>query len=650
MGTMDVRQELEGDRLRAFTQRLLKDLRALETMIDEGLIETGIRRVGVEQEMFLVERSFRPAMAAMEVLERLDNPMFTTELGQFNLELNLTPCEFGGGCLRAIEEQLRRQLEQLRAVLSEMDLHAVLVGSLPTMRKSDLGLDSMAPIPRYKLLAAALDRLRGGVYDFNIKGIDELVVQHDNIMLEACNCSFQVHFQSAPDEFANLYNIAQVVAAPVVAVGANSPLLFGRRLWHETRIALFRQSIDTRRSSHHLRERSPRVIFGNGWVEDGVMDLYREDVVRFRSLLGEIHEEDPFQELAEGRVPRLRALTLHNSTVYRWNRACYGITDGKPHLRIENRVLPSGPTILDEVANAAFWFGLISYLAHEHDDIREEMDFSRVKMNFGLAARHGLDAQFRWFDGKPTPAAKLIRETLLPQAEEGLRRGGIDGEDIQRYLGAIEARVSAVQNGAQWQLDSLAAMEGQGTIGDRMSALVGAMVDRQGRVERVADWTPARIEEGSGWEHTFMRVEHYMTTDMFTVHEDESIELVANLMTWENIRHVPVEDDDHLLVGLISYRALLRVMARGIDGHGELPACASEIMTRDPITCDPDTSTLAAIRLMREHNIGSLPVVRDGQLVGIVTQQDFMDVARDLLEDRLSRLEGEGGATAADEG
>ena len=271
MGTMDVRQELEGSRLREFTQRLLKDLRALETMIDEGMIETGIRRVGVEQEMFLVEPSYRPAMAAMQVLERLQDDAFTTELGQFNLELNLMPSVFGGSCLRDIEGQLETHLSHLRTVLADMDLHAVLVGSLPTMRKSDLGMESMAPIPRYKLLAQALDRLRGGVYDFNIKGIDELVVQHDNIMLEACNCSFQVHFQSAPEEFANLYNIAQVVAAPVVAVGANSPLLFGRRLWHETRIALFRQSIDTRRSSHHLRERSPRVIFGNGWVNKGVI-------------------------------------------------------------------------------------------------------------------------------------------------------------------------------------------------------------------------------------------------------------------------------------------------------------------------------------------------------------------------------------------
>jgi len=646
MGTHDVGQELSGAPLRRFTRRLLADLRALEQMIDGGLIERGVRRIGAEQELFLVDRSLRPALASMAVLERVADPHFTTELGQFNLEINLDPCTFQGDSLGRMERQLEALLAHLHATIEPMGLHAVLAGSLPTMRKSDLGRESMAPIPRYALLADAIDRMRGGHYDFNIRGIDELIVQHETMMLEACNCSFQVHFQVAPDEFAHLYNVAQVVTAPVLAISANSPLLFGRRLWHETRIALFQQSIDTRRSSLHLRERSPRVMFGTRWVERSVLELYREDVSRFRALLGEIQEEDPFAELEAGRVPRLRALTLHNSTVYRWNRACYGQTDGVPHLRIENRVLPSGPTPADEMAGAALWFGLVSGLSATAGDVREAMAFDDAKHNLHLAARLGLGAQLVWLDGRTYPAATLVRDVLLPLAEEGLRRCGVIEEDIARYLGIIDRRAEAEQTGAAWQLRSLAAMkragwpgaggapDRPGTLADRLSALVGAMIARQADGAPVAEWPLAALAEGGGWEDTFMKVEHYMDTDLFTVNEDESIDLVANLMVWENIRHVPVEDDEHRLVGLVSYRALVRLIAEG-GAPDATPMAVSAIMRRDMVTCGPETTTLEAIRLMREHQIGALPVVRDGQLVGIVTQQDFMDVARDLLEERL---------------
>ena len=220
---------------------------------------------------------------------------------------------------------------------------------------ADLGLENMTPHPRYYALNEAMGALRDGAYELYIKGLDELLLKHDSVMLEACNASFQIHFQSDADEFPNLYNIAQVVAAPVLAAATNSPLLFGRRLWRETRIALFQQSVDTRSSMDFLRERSPRVTFGRDWVQRSVVEVFQEDISRFRALVtGEI-EEDSLEQLAAGKIPRLRALCLHNGTVYRWNRACYGLTDGKPHLRIENRVLPSGPTVTDEVANAVLF-------------------------------------------------------------------------------------------------------------------------------------------------------------------------------------------------------------------------------------------------------------------------------------------------------
>jgi hypothetical protein len=241
MGKQEVRDGIGGEELRLFMRSLLDDLRALEMMLEEGLIETGVRRIGAEQEMFLVGPGFRPASIVMEMLKLLDDPHFTTELGQFNLEANMEPLSFGGKCLSDMERRLTGLVDKARASAGELGCEVALVGILPTLRKSDLGLENMAPVPRYFALNQAMNRLRGGAYEFQIKGIDELIVKHDSVMVEACNTSFQVHFQVGAKEFAKLYNIAQAVAGPVLSAATNSPLLFGRRLWRETRIALFQQ-------------------------------------------------------------------------------------------------------------------------------------------------------------------------------------------------------------------------------------------------------------------------------------------------------------------------------------------------------------------------------------------------------------------------
>jgi CBS domain-containing protein/gamma-glutamylcysteine synthetase len=585
--------------------------------------------------MFLVDRNWRPANAALELLEKLEDHRFTTELGLFNLELNLDPRIFGGDCLSDMERQLNELLGVLREVAGESGIEIVLAGILPTLRKSDLGLENMTPKPRYFALNRAMSALRGGAYEFHIKGLDELLVRHDSLMLEACNASFQVHFQVGGREFPNLYNIAQVVAAPVLAAGANSPLLFGRQLWRETRIALFQQAVDTRSSIHFIRERYPRVRFGNDWVRESVLEIFQEDISRFRTLVATDLGGDPIAALDEGRVPELSALQLHNGTVYRWNRACYGMTDGKPHLRIENRILPAGPTILDEVANAAFWFGLISALSSKYDDITRVIEFEDAKMNFNAAARIGLGAQFAWFDGETLPAANLICDRLLPMARDGLQRRGIDAADVDRYLGVVDRRVGGYRTGAQWMVNSLAGMRGRGTMGERLNALTAAIVTRQKTEQPVSEWEPAKLEEGGGWKHNFLLVEQYMTTDLFTVSADESLDLVASLMEWERIRHIPVEDANHRLVGLVSYRSLLALMARGQLGDRGKDISVSEIMRQDPITVAPDASTLEAIGLMIHHGVGCLPVVKDDQLVGIITERDLMNVAAELLREQL---------------
>lgn len=633
MGQLTVEETSSPEALRRFTQRVLEDLRALEHMLDHGLFESGVRRIGAEQEMFLVDADYEPALLAMEVLAACGEPWLTTELGRFNLEINLDPLVLAGDCLSRMEAELSAKLDRVRGHARALGADIVLTGILPTLDKADLGLESMTPIPRYRALNDALQRLRGREFQFRLKGVDELSMTHDNVMLEACNTSFQAHFQVGADEFARLYNVAQLVAPPVLAAATNSPLLFGKRLWRETRIGLFQLSIDTRVPTVHVREQTPRVRFGSEWLERSVLEIFQEDITRFRVLMGAEIDEDPFADLAAGRVPKLSALRLHNGTVYRWNRPCYGISEGRPHLRIENRVLPAGPTPLDEIANAAFWFGLMKGVDQEIGDVREAIRFDAVGESFLGAARHGLDAQIHWPGQGPRPAGELILGTLLPLARAGLTALGITEADRDRYLGTIEERVRRRRTGAQWLLDSLAGMGDRGTKAERMGALTAATAARQRANTPGHEWPLAEIEEGGGWARHYSRVAQFMTTDLFTVNQDELVDMVACLMDWEHIRHVPVEDGEHRLVGLVTHRALLRLLTQRKDERRPIPV--SEVMTRDPLTVTPDTPTLDAVHLMQERRIGCLPVVQDGKLVGIITERDFLEVAAMLLEERL---------------
>jgi CBS domain-containing protein len=637
MGEKDVRPGSDTEQLRVFTKRLLDDLRALEQIIDRGLVESGIRRIGAEQELFLVDDHWRPATAATEVLEVIDDPRVTGELGRFNLEFNLDPREFGGDCLSSLEREIEHLLGLVRAAAAECGVQVVLTGILPTLRKSDLSLENMTPEPRYYALNDALTRLSGGPYKFRIQGTDDLLISHDSIMLEAANTSFQVHFQVGPGEFAKLYNIALAVTAPVMAAATNSPLLFGRRLWRETRIALFQQSIDTRGGAPDLRDLPPRVRFGGRWVDRSILEIFKEDIAQFDVVLASDMgaDEDPFESIEQGRAAPLRALMLHNSTVYRWNRPCYGVKDGVAHLRIENRVLPSGPTPVDEMANAAFWFGLMAGLAEEHEDIRTVMAFDDAKSNFIAAGRLGLGAHFQWLNGDVYSAPDLIQQRLVPLAREALTEVGIDREDIERYLGVIEARVGGRRTGADWLIQSLAAMKDPSTMDERLCALTGATVSRQENGQPVHTWKLASLEESGGWRPSFMYVEQYMNTAPITVHKDAPIDLVANLLDWHRIQHIPVEAEGHRLVGLVSHRSLLRFLAGEERNRHHGPVPVSEIMHRDLVTVTPDVSTIDAIKLMREHKIGCLPVVSKGKLVGLVTEREFTGIAGNLLEKML---------------
>jgi CBS domain-containing protein len=634
MKTTRTHKELEekkhGEQHREFMQALLNDLRALERMLAEGLFESDVQRIGAEQEMFIVDSSWSPTKGVHQLLERLDDPHYTTELAQFQIEANCDPQYMAGDGLSRMHAQLDELVDKARAAAREMGLDVVLMGILPTLRKSNLTIDYMVQSPRYLALNKVMTELRGGKFSLSLKGLDELIVDHDSVMVEACNSSFQVHMQVSPADFARMYNIAQVLTGPLMAISANSPIAFGKRLWAETRIGLFRQSVDTRNPNTHLRGTEARVSFGTRWVKDSVAEIYKEDIARFRALVGTDLDEDPIAVLDAGGIPKLKALRLHNGTIYRWNRACFGMTDDKAHLRIENRIMPSGPSTIDQIANGAFWFGLMNDFGAADDDITRRIDFDQAGANFYVAAREGLTSQFEWLDGRQISAQRLVLDELLPRAEAGLIRAGVNEADIRKYLEVVDERARTGRTGASWQFRSWNSLRDRGTPGERSNALVAATIQRQLTGRPVAHWERARLDEAYLSDNVSHQVEQYMKSDLFTVQPDDPAEILPNLMVWERIGHIPVEDHQHQLLGLVTYREVLQLLAGPRDirktSVEEVMIPASELQT-----VEPHTPTREAIRLLQRYKAGCLPVVQEGRLVGIVTDEEFVDIAQKLL-------------------
>jgi len=610
---------------------LLEDLRALAFMLEDGRVETGVTRIGAEQEMFLIDGDFRPAPVSMEVLHKAHDTRITTEIAKFNLEANLAPLLLTGTNLSAMEAELTELIRITRTSARSFGAEVLLSGILPTLQKSDLTLDNITPVARYGELNRGVIERRGGPFSIHIKGLDELQLTHDNIMMESCNTSFQVHFQSSPKEFVNHYNAAQAITGPVLAAAVNSPLLFGHRLWHETRVALFQHSTDERSRPQLARSQPTRVSFGDSWLQNSIVELFHDQISRFRPIMICQPDENPFHVLARGEIPSLSALRLHNGTVWRWNRACYGVTDGVAHLRIENRALPSGPSIVDEIANAAFFAGLMIAVPQEYGEISKRMPFENAKSNFFRAARHGLDSMFNWIDGRAWTAASLILDLLLPLARQGLHSVQVAGTDIDKYLGVIEERTTTRNTGSRWILQSYAAMKDSAPRDVCHRRLTAAMLRSQQTDEPVHRWARIEPSEGSDWEHGYRTVGQFMSTDLFTVQPDDLIDLAASVMDWRHIRHVPVEDGEGHLVGLVSHRALLRLLTNGSETDRKLKT-VREIMIANPVTVSPSTLTLEAMELMRSNRVGCLPVIENDQLVGIVTSYDFLEASAKLFQ------------------
>ena len=639
MGEAKVKVVRDQKQMQSFVKHLLRDVEAFDYMLKNDWFESDITRIGAEQEMCLVNKdTFKPACINMAVLEKMKEfDWVTTELAQFNLETNLTPLEFKGDCLREMERENTEGLQKIREVVKEFDAEVVLAGILPTLRKSDLDLINLTPKPRYLALMEAIKEhsLRGDEhFELRLDGIDELHIRHDSPLLEACNTSFQVHLQVAPKDYVKMYNIAQMLLAPIISISANSPLVFGRRLWHETRIALFQQSLDTRTSHEHLRERRARVNFGSDWLRESILEIHREDIARFRVLLGDVIEEDSLEMVAKGRTPKLRALQIFNSTVYRWNRPCYGISpNGKPHLRIECRVLPAGPSVVDSTANAAFWLGLMIGYAHKYDDVTKHISFEDIRDNFDKSAKFGFDTSYTWFNDKKISPQDLIINELLPIARQGLALRGIDPADISRYMDIIEERAKAHMTGARWQLRAFTKLIKKVTNDEALTTITAAIVKNQWAEKPVHTWELPEPNALEKYHPSKLKVEEFMQTDLFTVQKEDIIEFVAQVMDWRNIRFMPVEDTKGTLVGLVSARLMMREMTHSNNLNNKNQTTVEDIMITNPTTVQPTATLTEALALMRDNKIGCLPVVNNAhELVGVITEMDFLRISTRLID------------------
>jgi gamma-glutamyl:cysteine ligase YbdK (ATP-grasp superfamily) len=452
--------KISGEDRRNYRDKVRRSLDVFARMLRERRFEADPAQVGLEIELNLVDGRGRPSMRNTEVLEAIADPVaWSTEVGQFNLEINVPPRLLDGGALSELEDEVRGSLNAADAKADKAGSRLVMIGILPTLTEQDTRQDMLTASERYKVLNEQIFAARGEDMRIEISGPERLLTHARSITPEAACTSVQLHVQVAPEEFAAYWNAAQAIAGVQVALAANSPFLFGRQLWHETRITLFEQATDTRPTELKEQGVRPRVWFGERWITS-VFDLFEENLRYFPALLPICEAEDPLAVLESGACPELAEMSLHNGTIYRWNRPVYAVVDGTPHLRVENRVLPAGPSVADVMANAAFYFGLVRILAEAQRPVWTQMSFATAGENLHEAARRGIDAHLYWPGLGDAPVTELVLRRLLPLAREGLVRWGVGTVQADRLLGIIEQRCLTARTGATWQIGTVAGYAG----------------------------------------------------------------------------------------------------------------------------------------------------------------------------------------------
>ncbi len=623
MGSQSVKAITTLEDRKVFVQHVLNDIDALEYMLNNNLFEKNVQRVGAEQELCIVDEHFRPAFTAIKILEKINDPHYTTELALFNLEINLDPFVLEKNCFSRIEKQLRTLIDKGKKVAElEENSRILLTGILPTLRKKDLVFDNVTPFKRYKTINDVIKKIRGKDFKLHIQGVDELILKHKSILFEACNTSFQVHLQINPDKAIDMYNWSQAIAGPILSVMTNSPLLLGKELWSETRVALFQQSIDLRNVSHFSREQKPRVSFGNDWIKESILELFTDDISRYPPIVTSNFEEDSLEMAKNGIMPKLKAINLHNGTLYKWNRLCYGVANNVAHLRIENRYIPSGPSIKDEIANAMFWVGVMQGMPKQYEKIWKKMSFKDAKANFINACRTGLNTYFNWF-GKGMSAKKLLEYILIPIAREGLLQSNVNRKEIDYYLGIIQKRIDNGNTGSKWIIENKRELSKYYSKYETNAILTKHIYQNQNSGKVISQWKSIKRKENT-IDKKYDKLYKIMTTKLFVIHKNDLIHLANKIMEWKKIHHLPVVDDKNKIIGIIAKKDIQHLI---LDNELSKTAIVEDLMTTNFVSADPETSFINAKKLISQDNNTCIAVLdKNNSLIGLVTNNDIKKI------------------------
>lgn len=492
MGLSIDKEEFDAADHSRFLERLNQSLQVLDDLLCRPGFGEGPTTLGAELELFIIDSQGKAFPINRSVLAGSLDDHIQLELNRFNLEYNLTPVLMAGEPFTALEAELTSVISRMDSLAGLHGGRVVPIGILPTLRPEDLQPSAMTDVPRYRALSSSIRRLRDSPFMIRIDGIESLTLACDDVTLEGANTSFQVHLRVPPVNFARVYNAAQMVTPIALALGANSPIFLEHHLWDETRVALFKQSIDSRSPQETDWHRPARVSFGHGWVRQGALELFTEAVRIHPPLLPIIGNESPLECLRHGMLPRLDELRLHQGTVWRWNRAIYDPEVGG-HLRIELRALPAGPTPQDMAANAAFLVGMALGLQSEIDGLLPYFPFEFAHRNFYRAAQHGLDAVLLWpTEDLPSPKEISVHELaleLLPVAERGLAEFGVPQLEIRRMLDIIRARIMDRMTPARWQRQVLNCLEQRMSRSDALARMLEVYVGELHRGNPVAEWS-----------------------------------------------------------------------------------------------------------------------------------------------------------------
>ena len=437
-----------------FNLKIRDNLEALKQILATPGFGVGEDSLGAELEFYLVDQNGLPAPCNQAILDQANNPQLTPELNRFNLEYNLKPQPFKGNPFALFESEMAQALNTTNPIASSVGAQLVPIGILPTLNINHFGHHMMTDQPRYRAMDNALRKLRGGPFNIHIDGTPPLSMEWDDVTLEGANTSFQLHWKVNPHQFANAFNAVQLVTPIALALAANSPTLFGHTLWDETRIALFKQSIDCRDANNEKCKYPPRVYFGNGWLRESALELFASTVALFPPIMPELHEEDPLAMVAAGKLPHLHELKLHQGSTWPWNRAIYDHHEGG-HVRIEIRALPAGPSLEDMSATGAFLLGSALALRDSMPERINMLPFKYAEHNFYRAAHTSLNSVMLWPSFSQIKVVEYnvleLAERLLPLAEAALLEAGMAPFECSRLMGNIAERIESQCNGARWQ-------------------------------------------------------------------------------------------------------------------------------------------------------------------------------------------------------